>query len=99
MTSAASSGLSVRRSTYPVIAAWFAAYICSNLRRRACAALVSDVRTAAPLDTRYMSAEDESISRSTLENEGKQLSTRRWRRRSGSASRERFPYLAVLGVP
>jgi hypothetical protein len=56
MTSAASSGLSVRRSTYPVIAAWFAADICSNLRRRASAALVSDVRTAAPLDTRYMSA-------------------------------------------
>jgi hypothetical protein len=56
MTSAASSGLSVRRSTYPVIAAWFAVYIRSDLRRRASAVLVSDVRTAAPLDTSHMSA-------------------------------------------
>src|SRR5258708_2347605 len=67
MTSAASSGFSVRRSTYPVIAAWFAAYTSSNLRRRASAALVSDVRTAVPLDTSHMSASDESISRSTLQ--------------------------------
>jgi hypothetical protein len=49
-----------------VIAARFAAYISSNLRRRASEALVSGVRTAAPLDTSHMSAYDESISRSTL---------------------------------
>jgi hypothetical protein len=42
MTSAASSGLSVRRSTYPVIAAWFAAYICSNLA-------VTYLRNSAPI--------------------------------------------------
>src|SRR5262249_28330132 len=66
MTSAASSGLAVRRSTYPVIATWFAAYISSNRRRRASGAPVSDVRTAAPLDTSNMSAQNESISRSTL---------------------------------